>query len=204
MKNRPVYKGPIQWADLGVRDFNGLGYARIGLRPLRDLANKYETCIVIIHHTIKHSENSEPNKNRLNGSQGIEASLRSVVELRLGEGELAYLTILKGNFISRKEKNKSYELSFDEETLSFSATGKCTDSNKLSQQNRRSKYDNPEMIRDFVELKKKGFSYEFIIGELVKKYGENKVPGKTWFIDKYKSMVSQSENKEKDRPTGTK
>jgi hypothetical protein len=51
--------------------------------------------------------------------------MRTVIELREDEKDplIKHLCITKGNYISKKAKTESFQLRFDEETLTFSNTG---------------------------------------------------------------------------------
>jgi len=77
-----------------------------------------------LHHTGKRTENLEPSKNNAIGSQGFEAKMRLVLELRLdrAEPDLRHLCIVKGNYLPQFEKTASYVVSMDDNFV-FSDTG---------------------------------------------------------------------------------
>jgi DNA-binding NarL/FixJ family response regulator len=65
-----------------------------------------------------------PSKHNLLGSQGFEAKMRMVVELRKDniDHQKRHLCIVKGNYLPNEYKTKSYVLKFDE-NLKFTPTG---------------------------------------------------------------------------------
>jgi RecA-family ATPase len=193
------------WSDLYKGNANQFNEIRSGLTPLKNIANKFKCCVVIIHHTIKNSENSEPNKNRVNGSQAIEATLRSVLELRnIDDGKSKCLSVIKGNYISADFKRKGLKLDFDEEHLLFSTEHEGVDFDKMGQDRSNRKYSNPEVFKRLCHLKKiENRSYVECRKTLALEFGEMNVPELTQLKTIYKGMVSQSEPKDTDQPTNT-
>jgi RecA-family ATPase len=96
------------------------------------LAKKHKCLVLFMHHTGKRTEEQKPSKNNLLGSQGIEAKMRVVLELRLDRrnSQLRHLCILKGNYLPQELKNSSYVLHFDE-NLVFHNTNERRSFNEL-------------------------------------------------------------------------
>lgn len=99
------------WSDLYGESPNDFSKVRRNLNRYSKLCMKYKTCICIIHHNTKHSKDNEPSKTNLNGSQAIEAKLRTLLELRESNGNSKQLSILKGNYIPFELKKKRLILS---------------------------------------------------------------------------------------------
>jgi hypothetical protein len=167
------------WADLYAGNTNDVSQVRHSLNGLSGIAEKYGCAIIILHHTIKNSEYHSPNKNRLNGSQGIEAKLRALLEVRQGENNQRILSILKGNYISNDKKSKSILLKFDEERLLFQTTGLAIDKNTIFQREGYRFSDDPKLAGRIVSLKRDdNLSFEKIHDRLVSECGED-VPSLT-------------------------
>lgn len=121
-----------QPADLIIMDtfgdlFSGNLNDSIGVRkffnPFKKLAEEFNCLFLFNHHIGKAKEaNSAPNKNDVLGSQAIESACRTVLMLRKKEDGQRILTVVKGNHLSEKYKNKGIVLSFDVDK-GFEATG---------------------------------------------------------------------------------
>ncbi len=134
---------------------------------------------------IKNSENSKPDKNRLNGSQGLEAKVRCVIELRHGDDlNERLLSVLKCNYMPEEEKRQSLVLEFNNDTLTFSNTGETSDRDSMSNKGNKKYANYGWLIEEAKELKSaKNLSYEKLRNILLEKYGADKIPGLTWFKD---------------------
>jgi len=110
--------------DLYSGDMNQSNRVRAFMGQYYRLAIKYKCLILMLHHTGKRTEDLAPSKNNLLGSQGFEAKTRLVLELRKDkdDSELRHLCIVKGNYLSKEHKEKSYLLKFTKEML-FEDTG---------------------------------------------------------------------------------
>jgi len=106
------------------KDLNQNNQVRSFLNKFTVMANRYKCSIGFLHHTGKRTEDLTPSKNNAIGSQGFEAKMRLVIELRLDrtESDLRHLCIVKGNYLAQEEKVASYVIKIDE-NLIFSATG---------------------------------------------------------------------------------
>lgn len=104
---------------------NDASVTRAILNKYKLLADRHKTLILFIHHTGKGRALAAPSKHNAIGSQSWEAKCRAVFELRTDEQNplLKHFCIVKGNYISSEHKKESYQLLFDETTLSFSNTG---------------------------------------------------------------------------------
>jgi RecA-family ATPase len=112
------------FADYYTNNMNISNDVRGFLNEFKYIANKHRCLVLFIHHTNKRSENLPPSKHNLLGSQGFEAKLRLVIELRRDSirPSIRHLCIVKGNYLSEEYKRESFELEFDENMV-FHKTG---------------------------------------------------------------------------------
>ncbi len=105
----------------GMNDNNQV---RNFLNQYSQLAQKHKCLVIFLHHNGKRTENQAPSKNNLIGSQGFEAKMRLVLDLRCDtvEANIRHLCILKGNYLASDAKNESYKLRFTE-NMTFEDTG---------------------------------------------------------------------------------
>lgn len=177
------------WADTYKGNPNNWAEVRANLNQLQKVADHNECLILILHHNIKNSEKYSPDKNKMNGSMAIEAKLRSVMEIRLGNSsDERELTLLKGNRVSQEFKLKPFGLKLDNETMLLSSISsyKSQGSARLS-----TKYDKALWVKRFKEIFEKGTitTYDAIRVELTVLFPEEEVPSKTWFVDNLKDEV---------------
>jgi RecA-family ATPase len=164
------------WADLFSGNINDITQTRRELNKLKKIASKHGCLVIILHHTVKNSEYSKPDKNKLNGSQGIEASLRALLELRPGTGTERILSILKGNYIPTKVKNTSIVLDFNEELLLFRSTGETVDKNSIVE-SRQAFRRNDQLVNTIKELRERErLSFTKIRERLIKDHPGVKLP----------------------------
>lgn len=106
------------------KDLNQNNQVRTFLNSFSQLANKYKCSICFLHHTGKRTEDLAPSKNNSIGSQGYEAKMRLLLELRRDkvDPEIRHLCVVKGNYLPDTEKAASYVLRMDE-NFCFSTTG---------------------------------------------------------------------------------
>ncbi len=106
------------------RDLNQNNQVRTFLNKFSTIANKYKCCVVFLHHTGKRTEEQAPSKNNAIGSQGFEAKMRLVIELRLDASDdtLRHFCVVKGNYLPQSEKQSSHVIKIDE-NLTFTSTG---------------------------------------------------------------------------------
>ncbi len=106
------------------KDMNQNNQVRAFLNKFTLIANKYKCSIGFLHHTGKRTEELAPSKNNAIGSQGFEAKMRLVIELRLdkNESDLRHLCVVKGNYLPQDQKTSSTVIRMDE-NLTFTNTG---------------------------------------------------------------------------------
>ena len=107
------------FTDIYSGEMNATNKIRSFLNDYNNLAQKHETLFIFLHHTGKGKDKLEPSKHNLLGSQGFEAKMRLVIEIRKDNHNPAYrhLCIVKGNYLSEEYKNESFVLEFDEQML---------------------------------------------------------------------------------------
>lgn len=149
------------FADVFTGDLNSNTKVREFLNAYNKLAIKYGTLIIFLHHLGKRSDYKKSSKDNIIGSQGFEAKMRSVLEIksskRINERKL---TLLKCNFLPSSYKNESYLLEFNS-NLIFSNTNK-----KAQLESREKKIQDPKIIKLVTKLKNDGFTYRGISEEL--------------------------------------
>jgi archaellum biogenesis ATPase FlaH/DNA-binding transcriptional ArsR family regulator len=113
------------FGDLYGKQMNEGPQVRSFLNQFSQLANKYNTLIIILHHVGKRREDFEPSKHNLLGSQAFEAKMRLVLELRSDhlEASKKHLCVVKGNYLGSEFKTESFVLQFDSDSLTFNNTG---------------------------------------------------------------------------------
>lgn len=112
------------FGDLYEGNLNQSNEVRAFVNKYHALAVRHNCLFLFLHHTGKRTEEREPSKHNMLGSQGLEAKMRVVFELRPDpvDHTLRHLCVLKGNYLPRETKAKSYALHFDENLL-FHNTG---------------------------------------------------------------------------------
>lgn len=126
LKNRPADLVVVDtFGDVFTDTLNDSQHVRAFLNPYQQLANEHECQILFLHHTGKRTEDFAPNKSNLLGSQGFEAKMRLVMELRRDhvEPNKRHLCVVKGNYLPSDVKTQSYVLDFDSEHFTFSNSG---------------------------------------------------------------------------------
>ena len=112
------------FADLYTGPMNENNRVRSFLNNFSQLAVKHNTLVIFLHHTGKRTESLAPSKHNAIGSQGFEAKMRLLMELRQDpmRHDIRHLCIVKGNYLSSEYKHDSFELRFTP-SLNFEATG---------------------------------------------------------------------------------
>lgn len=97
-------------------DPNNASNIRHILYDYKNIAEKHNCLIVFVHHTNKYTESLAPSKDNASGSHAFTAALRLVMELKKDptETDKFHICIVKGNYISDKEKRSSFVLRRDE------------------------------------------------------------------------------------------
>ena len=112
------------FADLYTGPMNENNRVRSFLNSFSQLAVKHSVLIIFLHHTGKRTESLAPSKHNAIGSQGFEAKMRLMMELRPDPEryDIRHLCIVKGNYLSDEYKHDSFELRFTD-SLNFEPTG---------------------------------------------------------------------------------
>jgi len=153
--------------DLYAGEMNQANKIRSYLHNYHQLAKKYQCLVLMLHHTGKRTEDLPPSKNNLLGSQGFEAKMRLVLELRTDREDqyLRHLCIVKANYLPKEFKESSYVLRFDDNML-YENTGERVEFEKLA----RSKKDRDDEKKAWLEialrLNREGLSFEEISSKL--------------------------------------
>ncbi|HEY9170302.1 MAG TPA: AAA family ATPase [Lutibacter sp.] len=149
------------FADVFSKEINANTQVRNFLNSYDRLAKKHQCLILFLHHTGKRTMQISPTKDSIIGSQGFEAKMRVVLEIRpnFNNDKQKDLWVLKSNFLESKYKNHSYVLDFNEDLI-FNNTGR-RGSKQIS-----AKSNNTELIEKVVALHKEGMSYRKIEEEL--------------------------------------
>ena len=113
------------FADLYTGPMNENNRVRSFLNTFSQLAQKHATLVVFLHHPGKRTESLAPSKHNAIGSQGFEAKMRTMIELRPDpeHHDIRHLCVVKGNYLPAEYKHDSFELRFTE-SLNFEATGR--------------------------------------------------------------------------------
>lgn len=156
------------YSDIFEGNSNDLGHVRRFLNKYEKLALQYDCAIIFLHHTGKRTELGNPSKNNIIGSQGFEAKMRVVMDLRKQDGTSnRFFQITKGNYIAESVKAKSLELLFNDKQ-EFEYTGRSFEATHCTN---KSKFTNEEKAAIMIEVKKlqqKKLSLDNIINELSK------------------------------------
>lgn len=146
------------FTDIYGDDMNASNKVRKFINDYYNVAKANNCLLLFLHHTGKKTENLPPHKDNLLGSQGFEAKMRVVLELRRDfyEPLLRHLCIVKGNYIPWEMKTESYVLAFDK-NLVFTSTNRRVPYEKLDQRYVKKK-DNSQLEARINELTKAGIS----------------------------------------------
>lgn len=124
------------FADLYTGPMNENNRVRSFIQEFAQLAAKYDTLFIFLHHTGKRTEVLAPSKHNAIGSQGFEAKMRLMMELRPDpeRHDIRHLCIVKGNYLPQEYKHDSFELRFTD-ALNFEATGERVPFERLKERN---------------------------------------------------------------------
>lgn len=145
------------FTDLYGGKMNESNRVRFFLNQYSQLAQKYKCLIIFIHHTRKGTDDSEPSKHNLLGSQGFEAKMRMVIELRKDyyDPSIRHLCIVKGNYLPDEFKGQSYVLEWDGNMIFRETSERILFEELVKPSN---KIDNSELKQKAIELRKAGKS----------------------------------------------
>lgn len=150
-------------SDIFDGQMNDMGHVRKFLNQFDKLSIKYDCLFIFLHHNGKRTEVNGPNKHNIVGSQGYEAKMRLVMELRREGDQVRSLWFTKGNYLSELIKKQSLELEFTD-NQEFIFTGnhhlKVACNNKFD----NSKKEILEKIRVYQKIK--GMTQDKMVSEL--------------------------------------
>ena len=161
--NKSISKEPVDliiidaFTDVFSKEINSNTQVRSFLNHYDNLAKKNNCLIIFLHHTGKRTQYNNPSKDSIIGSQGFEAKMRAVIELKPNHKKPRQkdLWVLKSNFLDSTHKSKSYTLNLTKDMV-FSNTG------LRGSKNVKAKSNNTEILKKVLELKDEGHSYRKI------------------------------------------
>ena len=151
------------FADLYAGPMNENNRVRGFIQGFAQLAVKYDTLIIFLHHTGKRTETLAPSKHNAIGSQGFEAKMRLMMELRPDpeRHDIRHLCIVKGNYLPSEYKHDSFELRFDQ-NLNYTATGNRVPFAMLKERDVDKESAEAERLALIKSLREEGKSYREI------------------------------------------
>ena len=151
------------FADLYTGPMNENNRVRSFLNRFSQLAHKYNVLFIFLHHTGKRTEVLNPSKHNAIGSQGFEAKMRVMMELRPDpvRHDIRHLCIVKGNYLSEEYKHDSYELRFTP-ALNFEATGNRVPFSMLRERDPEKESADTERLELIKAMREEGKSYQEI------------------------------------------
>lgn len=146
------------FTDLYSGDLVAANKVRSYINDFVNLSKKHNCLFIFLHHTGKRTESFPPSKDNILGSQGFEAKMRLVMELRkdFSDSQIRHLCIVKGNYVRDKDKLASFALKFDE-NMRYTNTGKRIPFNLLVKPD-FPKSHSTKAQEKAIELKKAGHS----------------------------------------------
>ena len=151
------------FADLYTGPMNENNRVRSFLNQFSQLAVKHSVLIIFLHHTGKRTEMLNPSKHNAIGSQGFEAKMRLMMELRPDsvEHDLRHLCVVKGNYLPSEYKHDSFVLHFSP-GLNFTATGERVPFSQLRERDPEQEAAEAERLELIRSLRDEGKSYREI------------------------------------------
>jgi len=173
------------FADVFRGNLNDNTAVRTFLDRYQRLSEKHDTLFIFLHHTRKSAENGNASKNNVNGSQGFEAKMRLVMELKKPDNSNRRdLYFTKGNYLPESLKSQAMQLTFDNKQH-FQLIGSNPVSNSNSKSRTFSKEEKDKIMKIAEPLRKQDMSFDNIRIELTK-MNLPKVPSKgklvEWFF----------------------
>tara|TARA_R110002033_G_C3887591_1_gene238518 strand:+ start:2163 stop:3194 length:1032 start_codon:yes stop_codon:yes gene_type:complete len=123
--NQILSKEPVDliiidaFTDIFTKELNSNTQVRTFLNIYDNLAKKNNCLIIFLHHTGKRTQHNSPSKDSIIGSQGFEAKMRAVIEIKPNKNNAHQkdLWILKSNFLEPSIKKNSYLLNFSDDMI---------------------------------------------------------------------------------------
>jgi len=169
LSNNPADAVAIDaFTDLYGGELNQSNKVRSFLNDFGNLAKNHSCLFIFLHHTGKGKDKLEPSKHNLLGSQGFEAKMRLVMELRkdIYEPDIRHLCVLKGNYLPEEYKNHSYKLKFNEHMLFHNLYQRVPFEDLVKFESNDRSIKKEQNIKMAKELKDKGFNQNQIALEL--------------------------------------
>jgi KaiC/GvpD/RAD55 family RecA-like ATPase len=124
------------------------------------LAKKHDCLILFIHHINKGGYRQSPGQEHIQGGSGLVQKVRLALQLSEGDGDIRYLSVVKGNYCPKQYKSNSLELLFSEQTFLFKNTGNMLPTSKIGFTNENQ--GNNKKLERLEETAKKIFGKELI------------------------------------------
>ncbi len=124
LRNNPVDLLILDgFGDIHVGEQNSNSDVRATLKIINAFATRYKCSILVVHHLTKGGYGQTPAHVHVAGASSFVQKVRAVLELRNGEDNTKFLSVIKGNYISQTLKSSAMILKFDEETFLHFDTG---------------------------------------------------------------------------------
>ena len=155
------------FADLYSGPMNENNRVRGFIQAFAQLAAKYDTLFIFLHHTGKRTEVLLPSKHNAIGSQGFEAKMRLMMELRPDpeRPDIRHLCIVKGNYLPSEYKHDSFELRFDQ-NLNYTATGERVPFAMLKERNLDTEAEEAQKLELIRSMREEGKTLQEIADAL--------------------------------------
>jgi len=124
------------------------------------LAKKYDCLILFTHHINKGGYRQSPGQEHIQGGSGLVQKVRLALQLSEGDGNIRYLSVVKGNYCPKEYKANSLELLFSEQTFLFKNTGNTLPTSEIGFTNGNKGTD--KKLESLVEIAIKIFGKELI------------------------------------------
>ena len=190
------------FADIFQGNPNNLVDVRSNLSRISDLVRGHNVCMVFVHHNVKYSDRADPDKNKMNGSQALEAKLRSLRDLRLGRSghnNERIMTVIKGNHLPQDQKCIPHTLELNPEHLLFTHQGLSGLSVTIRTNGR---YDKDLWLARMARRRDLGESFRTAVAYFREEMPGEDIPSETWFKENFRDIGGQSNPNEEERPTG--
>lgn len=150
------------FSDIFSGGINETNQVRIFLNEYNQLALKHKLLIIFLHHTNKRSDNNDPSKNNALGSQGFEAKMRLMIELKtnVNNPSKKHFCIVKGNYLDISYKTHSFDLMFNE-NMTFTNLDTRTHFSLLKKETDKVQAFEEE-IQEIKRLQSEGLTFEAI------------------------------------------
>ena len=155
------------FADLYTGPLNENNRVRSFINQFSQLAVKHSVLIIFLHHTGKRTEALAPSKHNAIGSQGFEAKMRLLMELRPDpeRHDIRHLCIVKGNYLADTYKHDSFVLRFTH-GLNFVATGERVPFAMLRERQPEHEEENAERLEIMRSMREQGMTLQQIADAL--------------------------------------